>query len=99
MKNVFYFILKALLILKIFKIFSWLFGHAEKRPVKKVKVNYKIYAKQMITIHKLSNISRSKGNQTMTFGQLIEYNMRNIFQDKSYTKCVRAASPRPFNKE
>ena len=53
----------------------------------------------MITIHILSNISRSKGNQTMTFGQLIEYNMRNIFQDKSYTKCVRAASPRPLNKE
>ena len=53
----------------------------------------------MITIHILPNISRSKGNQTMTFGQLIEYNMRNIFQDKSYTKCVRAASPRPFNKE
>ena len=53
----------------------------------------------MITIHILPNISRSKGNQTVTFGQLIEYNMRNIFQDKSYTKCVRAASPRPFNKE
>ena len=29
MKNA-YFILKALFVLKIFKFFSWLFGHAEK---------------------------------------------------------------------
>ena len=34
--------------------------------------------KQIIAIHILSNISRSKGNQTMTFGQLIEYNNRTI---------------------
>ena len=34
---------------------------------------------QIITTHILSNLSRSKGNQTMKFGQLIEYNMRNIF--------------------
>ena len=30
MKNTFYFILKALFVLKIFKPFSWLFGHVEK---------------------------------------------------------------------
>ena len=42
---------------------------------------------QTITIYILPNISRSKGNQTMRFGQLIEYNMRNIFVGKSYTKC------------
>ena len=35
--------------------------------------------KQTITIHILPDISRSKGNQTMVFGQLIEYSMRNIF--------------------
>ena len=28
-----------------------------------------------------------KGNQTMKYGQLKEYNMRNIFLEKSYTKC------------
>ena len=33
---------------------------------------------QIIAIHILSNISRGKGNQTMKFGQLIEYNMRNL---------------------
>ena len=34
---------------------------------------------QIITIHIFSNISRSKDNQTMKFGQLIEYKMRNFF--------------------
>ena len=43
--------------------------------------------KQTTGIHTMANISRSKGNQTMRFGQLIEYNMRNIFFEKSYTKC------------
>ena len=43
--------------------------------------------KQTIAIHILPNISRSKGNENMKFGQLIEYNMRNIFLEKSYTKC------------
>ena len=46
----------------------------------------------------LHNISRSKGNQTMKFGQLIECNMRNIVLEKSYTKCGGEASPRPFSK-
>ena len=39
-----------------------------------------------IIIDILSNILRSKGNQNMKFGQLIEYNMRKIFFEKSYTK-------------
>ena len=42
--------------------------------------------KQIIEINILPNISRSKDNQTMKFGQLIEYNMRNISPEKSYTK-------------
>ena len=33
------------------------------------------------------NIFRSKGNQTMKFGRLLQYNMRNIFLEKSHTKC------------
>ena len=41
---------------------------------------------QTITIHILLNISRSNNNQAMKFGQLIEYNMRNIFLDKLYIK-------------
>ena len=43
------------------------------------------HGKQNIAIHILPNISRSKRNQTMKFGQLIKYN-RNIFLEKSYTK-------------
>ena len=42
--------------------------------------------KQTIVIHILPNISQSKGNQTLNFGQLIEYNMRKIFLEKSYPK-------------
>ena len=34
--------------------------------------------KQTITVHILTNISRNKDNQIMKFGQLIEYNVRNI---------------------
>ena len=37
---------------------------------------------QTITIHILPNISQSKGNQKMKFGELIEYNRRNIFLQK-----------------
>ena len=45
-------------------------------------------------MHILANISRSKDNLTMTFGQLIEYDMRSIFLEKSYTKCGGKTSPR-----
>ena len=40
-----------------------------------------------IGIHILFNISRIKGNGTMKFGQLIEYNMKNHFLKKPYSKC------------
>ena len=35
----------------------------------------------------------------MKFGQLLEYSMRNIFHEKSCTKCGEVASPRPFYKK
>ena len=35
--------------------------------------------KQIITIHILSNILRSKGNQAIKFGQLMEYDVRTVF--------------------
>ena len=37
-------------------------------------------------MHVLPNNSRNKSNQTMKLCQLIEYDMRNIFLEKSYTK-------------
>ena len=53
---------------------------------------------QIITIHLLPKISRSKGNQTMKFGQIIECNIRNSFLEKSCTKCGREARPGTFYK-
>ena len=35
----------------------------------------------------------------MTFGELIEYNFRNIFLEKSYTKHGGETIPRPFFKK
>ena len=64
------------------------------------KVNFKIYdVTAWFTnnaIHILPNIS-SKGNQTVKFGQLLEYNKRNIFIEKSHTKCGGKTIPRPFS--
>ena len=39
---------------------------------------------QIIAIRILPNISQSKDNQAMKFGQLIEYNKRNIFIQKIF---------------
>ena len=53
---------------------------------------------QTILIHILPNISRSKGNQTMKFGQLIEYNMRNFFPENHTQYLVEKLIPDPFLK-
>ena len=54
---------------------------------------------QIITIHILSNMTRNKVDQTMEFGLLIEYKMRNGFFEKSYAKCGGEACPRPSYKK
>ena len=54
---------------------------------------------QINVIHILTNISRIKSNQTMKFGQSIDYNMRTIFFQQSYAKCGVETSPRPFSKK
>ena len=54
--------------------------------------------KQTITMHIASNISRNKGNQTVKFGQLIEYNIRNIFLDTFFLMFLRTFFPEPFLK-
>ena len=54
---------------------------------------------QIIVIHMLPNISRSKDNQTMKFAQLIDCNIRNIFLEKSSSKRCGETSPRPFSKK
>ena len=35
----------------------------------------------------------------MKFGQLIKYNMKNIFLEKLYTKCMEKLVPGPFSKK
>ena len=47
----------------------------------------------------LPNILRSKGNETMKFGHLIECNLRNIFLKTSYTKCGRETSRRSLSEK
>ena len=54
---------------------------------------------QTIAIHILPNISRNKGNQRMKSGQLIEYNMRNIFLEKSFSRCGGETIPIPLSKK
>ena len=55
---------------------------------------------EIITIHIMPNISRSKGNQIMKFGQLKEYNMASIIFLKNHTKNVmEKLVPDPFIKK
>ena len=51
---------------------------------------------QIVTIQKLSDISRSKGNLAMKSGQLIKYDIRSSFLKKLYTKCCGETSHRHF---
>ena len=50
--------------------------------IRKIKLTAKFmtsqFGLQTIAMHILTNISPSKGNLTMKFGQLMEYNKRNI---------------------
>ena len=69
-KITFYFMLKALFVLKIFTFLSLIFDHVGKWLDEKAKFNLKIYdvtdlTKQIITIHIFPNISRAQsGNET-----------------------------------
>ena len=47
----------------------------------------------------MANVSRSKGNQTIKFSQLTEYDMRRIFLEKSYTKSGGETSAGPFSEK
>ena len=99
MKNAFYFILKALFVLRIFKFLSWLFGHVgktawlERQDEFQNSWRYNLFNKQLqYTIH----ISGSRDNQTMKLGQLIGYNKANIFLQKSWTTRGTETSSRPL---
>ena len=103
MKNAFYFTSKALFILKMFKFLSWVFGRVPNRLDKKGKVSCKFYDFTAWSTNNcntyIANNSRSKGNQTMKLGQLIEFNTKNIFLEKSFTKCGGETSSRIFSEK
>ena len=89
MKNVFYFIVRAPFVLNIW-IFVLTFWVMWKNGlIRKLKLISKFMTSQpgwqVIGIHILANILRNKDSQTMKFGDLIEYNKRNIFF-KSYAE-------------
>ena len=50
--------------------------------IKKIRLISNFMTSQPIVIHIFPNISRSKSNQTIKFGQLIECNMIKIFLEK-----------------
>ena len=60
------------------------FGHVEERVDKnKLRLISKcLTSHRAITMRILLNISRSKGNKTLTFGHLIECNVRKNFPQK-----------------
>ena len=93
-KNAFSFILTTLFVLEIFDVGNSL--------IRKLRLISKFMTSQtgqtIITIHTLLNFSKSIDNQVMKFGQLIEYNMRNTFLQKSYTKWGGEDSFRSFYK-
>ena len=92
-KNAFYFTSKAIFVLNIFTFLSWLFGHAAKWLDTKDKVNFEFYGiiawltNSLVNIQILPNISRSKGNQTIKSGQLINVTWETFFL-KNHTQNV-----------
>ena len=85
MKNASYFTLKALFILKIFKFCPNFLVIWQNGLIRKISLVSKFVSSQpglqTIWLHIFTNISRSKSNQELKFGQLIEYNMQNIFPE------------------
>ena len=99
---IFSFIIKSLLVLKIYKFCLEFLVMSKSGLIRKARLISKFMTsqpfEQTIAIHILTKISRCKGNQAI-FGQLIEYNMRNIFFQKLYTICNRRYySQIPFKK-
>ena len=83
MKNAFYFLLKALFVLKLFKFLSRLLGYVEKNGlIRKDQINFKIYD---VTTWLTNNYNifiaqyLTKQRHQLEFGHLVECNKRNIF--------------------
>ena len=99
MKNTFYFTLKALFVLKIFKFFVMVFWSCIKTAWLDRSVKFQNLWCHILAIHILPNISKSKVNQTMKSRQFMEYYITNIFLEKSFTKYGGETVPTPFFKK
>ena len=91
MKNGFYCMLKALFVFEIFTFLPWHFGYVKNGLTRKLWLILKIMTSQtgpqIITIHMLPNISRSKDNQAKKFG-LWKNVTWEIFFLKNHTQKV-----------
>ena len=92
-ENAFYFILKALFV-------TTFWSCRKNNLIRKIRLTSKFMTSQpglqTISIGISANISQSKGNQTMQFVQLIEYNKRNMFLQKLCRKWGQETSYRPL---
>ena len=97
MKNTFYLTLKNSLCSQDILVFVLIFWSCRKTAwldnVSKFMTSQP--GKQIISIHILSNITRSKNIHGIKFGQLIQYNMWNIFIEKSFTEYGRKSVTTP----
>ena len=85
-ENAFYFILKAFSFSRYLSFVTTFWSCRKNGLIRKIRLTSKSKMPQpgleTIAIHILPNISQSKSNQTMKFGQLIKYNKKNIFLGK-----------------
>ena len=96
-KYAFCFTSKAIFVLKIFKYLSWCFRLCRKK-LKKAKVNFKIYG---VTTWETNNCNtfmaqylKKQRQSDNLFGQLLEYDRRNIFFEKPSRKWCSETSSR-----
>ena len=66
MKNAFYFILKAVLVLEIFKFLSWIFGNIEKGLIYKDNFDFKVHD----VTTRLTNNWNKHNNETWTVNRV-----------------------------
>ena len=82
----FLFHLKSFFHAQVILVFVTTFWSCGKNSFRKIRLISKFMTSQpglqTILMHILRNISQSKGNQAMKFGQLTEHNKKNIFLQK-----------------
>ena len=97
----FFFILKALFVVKIFKLLCSSFGLLRTTWLEQKSEFQSLWRHSLVNkqlkINILPDISWSKGNQTMKFGQVKEYNKKNFFLQKSCRKGDRGTSSRSLS--